>query len=320
MKTVLIVDDNIKNLDLFKDFVESWGYETVTAQQGKDAISLAERYLPDIILLDVMLPGMSGYEVCRELKENTKTQHIPVVMITVLNDIADRIHGYKIGADQFLVKPVDYNELHAILDSLFGKKSMFDEMESRGTVIESLNVLLKQCLPSEAVVVADRKFHYCRKLCDYLNLSKNETEQGLLLVRIQDIIATLCKQKGTVPEDEMTFLEPLKMDKWVKPLLLYIRGYLNGVDETLQRKINEYHLEKLAGISFVLDRYGSILVSENGDDNKALLKLRQECSQYAYPDDVVRLLEQIVNDELFMKSLNTVKYEILHPLSSILTF
>ena len=303
MKTVLIVDDNIKNLDLFKDFVESWGYETVTAQQGKDAISLAERYLPDIILLDVMLPGMSGYEVCRELKENTKTQHIPVVMITVLNDIADRIHGYKIGADQFLVKPVDYNELHAILDSLFGKKSMFDEMESRGTVIESLNVLLKQCLPSEAVVVADRKFHYCRKLCDYLNLSKNETDQGLLLVRIQDIIATLCKQKGTVPEDEMTFLEPLKMDKWVKPLLLYIRGYLNGVDETLQRKIKECHLEKLAGISFVLDRYGSILVSENGDDNKALLKLRQECSQYAYPDDVVRLLEQIVNDELFMKSL-----------------
>ena len=303
MKTVLIVDDNIKNLDLFKDFVESWGYETVTAQQGKDAISLAERYLPDIILLDVMLPGMSGYEVCRELKENTKTQHIPVVMITVLNDIAVRIHGYKIGADQFLVKPVDYNELHAILDSLFGKKSMFDEMESRGTVIESLNVLLKQCLPSEAVVVADRKFHYCRKLCDYLNLSKNETEQGLLLVRIQDIIATLCKQKGTVPEDEMTFLEPLKMDKWVKPLLLYIRGYLNGVDETLQRKIKECHLEKLAGISFVLDRYGSILVSENGDDNKALLKLRQECSQYAYPDDVVRLLEQIVNDELFMKSL-----------------
>ena len=303
MKTVLIVDDNINNLDLFKDFVESWGYETVTAQQGKDAISLAERYLPDIILLDVMLPGMSGYEVCRELKENTKTQHIPVVMITVLNDIADRIHGYKIGADQFLVKPVDYNELHAILDSLFGKKSMFDEMESRGTVIESLNVLLKQCLPSEAVVVADRKFHYCRKLCDYLNLSKNETEQGLLLVRIQDIIATLCKQKGTVPEDEMTFLEPLKMDKWVKPLLLYIRGYLNGVDETLQRKIKECHLEKLAGISFVLDLYGSILVSENGDDNKALLKLRQECSQYAYPDDVVRLLEQIVNDELFMKSL-----------------
>lgn len=303
MKTVLIVDDNIKNLDLFKDFVESWGYETVTAQQGKDAISLAERYLPDIILLDVMLPGMSGYEVCRELKENTKTQHIPVVMITVLNDIADRIHGYKIGADQFLVKPVDYNELHAILDSLFGKKSMFDEMESRGTVIESLNVLLKQCLPLEAMVVADRKFHYCRKLCDYLNLSKNETEQGLLLVRIQDIIATLCKQKGTVPEDEMAFLEPLKMDKWVKPLLLYIRGYLNGVDENLQRKIKECHLEKLAGISFVLDRYGSILVSENGDDNKALLKLRQECSQYAYPDDVVRLLEQIVNDEFFMKSL-----------------
>lgn len=303
MKTVLIVDDNLKNLDLFKDFVESWGYMTITAQQGKDAICFAEQYLPDIILLDVMLPGMSGYEVCRELKENPKTQHIPVVMITVLNDIADRIHGYKIGADQFLVKPVDYNELHAILGSLFGKKSMYDEMESRWTVIESLNILLKQILPPEFVIMADRKFHYCRKLCDYLNLSKNETEQGLLLVRIQDIIATLCKQKGSTPEEEMDFLEPLKMEKWAKYLLLYIRNYLSGIDENLQRKIRECHLEKLAGISFVLDRYGSILVSENGDDNKALLKLRQESSQYAYPDDVVRLLEQIVNDELFMKSL-----------------
>lgn len=303
MKTVLIVDDNLKNLDLFKDFVESWGYVTITAQQGKDAICFAEQYLPDIILLDVMLPGMSGYEVCRELKENPKTQHIPVVMITVLNDIADRIYGYKIGADQFLVKPVDYNELHAILGSLFGKKSMYDEMESRWTVIESLNILLKQILPPESVIMADRKFHYCRKLCDYLNLSKNETEQGLLLVRIQDIIATLCKQKGSTPEEEMDFLEPLKMEKWAKYLLLYIRNYLSGVDENLQRKIRECHLEKLAGISFVLDRYGSILVSENGDDNKALLKLRQESSQYAYPDDVVRLLEQIVNDELFMKSL-----------------
>ena len=300
---VLVVDDEKLIVKGIKYSLEQDGMEVSCAYDGREALDLIKANNYDIILLDVMLPGMSGYEVCRELKENTKTQHIPVVMITVLNDIADRIHGYKIGADQFLVKPVDYNELHAILDSLFGKKSMFDEMESRGTVIESLNVLLKQCLPSEAVVVADRKFHYCRKLCDYLNLSKNETEQGLLLVRIQDIIATLCKQKGTVPEDEMTFLEPLKMDKWVKPLLLYIRGYLNGVDETLQRKINEYHLEKLAGISFVLDRYGSILVSENGDDNKALLKLRQECSQYAYPDDVVRLLEQIVNDELFMKSL-----------------
>ncbi|MCD7874771.1 MAG: response regulator [Acidaminococcaceae bacterium] len=222
METVLIVDDNLKNLDLFKDFVESWGYMTITAQQGKDAICFAEQYLPDIILLDVMLPDMSGYEVCRELKENPKTQHIPVVMITVLNDIADRIHGYKIGADQFLVKPVDYNELHAILGSLFGKKSMYDEMESRWTVIESLNILLKQILPPESVIMADRKFHYCRKLCDYLNLSKNETEQGLLLVRIQDIIVTLCKQKDSTPEEEIDFLEPLKMEKWAKiPVIVY---------------------------------------------------------------------------------------------------
>ncbi len=303
MKKVLIVDDNGKNLDLFKDFVESWGYETITAQQGRDAIELAARHLPDVILLDVMLPGMSGYEVCRELKEAVSTQDIPVVMITVLNDIADRLHGYKIGADHFLVKPVDYNELHAILDNLLQKKSQLDTTENRLAVLESLSVLLKQVLLPEHIVTSNRKYHYCQKLCTYFNLSKTELEQGYLFVRVQDIIASLCRYKNSGAEAEMKFLDSLQMNSWLRPLLQYVREYNNGIDIELQESIKNKHLEKLAEISFVLERYGAILAGVGYDDSKALATLRQEAVQYAYPQDVVQIFEQIINDELFMSDL-----------------
>ncbi|MEG1413398.1 MAG: response regulator, partial [Acidaminococcaceae bacterium] len=78
-----------------KDFVESWGYETILAFQGRDAIELATEKMPDAILLDIMLPGMSGYEVCRELKETIKLRNIPVILVTALIDTEDRVHGFK---------------------------------------------------------------------------------------------------------------------------------------------------------------------------------------------------------------------------------
>ena len=75
MTTVLIIDDNRKNVELLRDFIESWGYATLSAYQGKEALQIAQEKRPDIILLDVMLPGMSGFEVCRELKDTTATQN-----------------------------------------------------------------------------------------------------------------------------------------------------------------------------------------------------------------------------------------------------
>ena len=123
MAKVLIIDDNEKNIELFKDFVESWGYSTILAYQGREAIELAQKEKPDAIILDVMLPGMSGYEVCSELKDNPATRFIPIVMVTALTDYADRVHGFNVGADNFLVKPVNYRELRAILGSLLRKKA-----------------------------------------------------------------------------------------------------------------------------------------------------------------------------------------------------
>ena len=123
MKTVLIVDDNIKNLDLFKDFVESWGYETVTAQQGKDAISLAERYLPDIILLDVMLPGIDGLTVCRNLKNNPALADIPIIMLTAKGEENDIVLGLEMGADDYVTKPYSSKVLAARIAARLRKKS-----------------------------------------------------------------------------------------------------------------------------------------------------------------------------------------------------
>ena len=110
MKTVLIVDDNIKNLDLFKDFVESWGYETVTAQQGKDAISLAERYLPDIILLDLGLPDMDGVQVIRNIRS---WSNLPIIVISARSEDTDKIEALDAGADDYITKPFSVEELLA---------------------------------------------------------------------------------------------------------------------------------------------------------------------------------------------------------------
>ena len=110
MKTVLIVDDNIKNLDLFKDFVESWGYETVTAQQGKDAISLAERYLPDIILLDLGLPDMDGVQVIRNIRS---WSNLPIIVISARSEDTDKIEALDAGADDYITKPFSVDELLA---------------------------------------------------------------------------------------------------------------------------------------------------------------------------------------------------------------
>ena len=115
MAKILVVDDNEQLRDLLKDVVESWGYEVLEASQGRSCLALAQKERPNIILLDVMLPGLSGYEVCQSLKEDPSTHDISIIMVSALTDVEDRIHGFKVGADNFLVKPINYEELRAIV-------------------------------------------------------------------------------------------------------------------------------------------------------------------------------------------------------------
>jgi two-component system, cell cycle response regulator len=128
---VLVVDDIPVNVKLLEAKLLVEYYEVVTANDGRGAIEIARRQSPDIVLLDVMMPGMDGYETCRKLKSEPETAHIPVVMVTALNEMRDRVRGLEAGADDFLTKPVNDVALFARIRSLVRLKRASDEWRSR---------------------------------------------------------------------------------------------------------------------------------------------------------------------------------------------
>jgi len=123
---ILIVDDEPFNVDYLEQELEDLGYETVSARNGKEAIDRVATEGPDLILLDVMMPVMDGFTVCRLLKAQEETRLIPIVIMTALDAKADRITGIQAGADDFLTKPVDEAELVARIETALKLKHTVD--------------------------------------------------------------------------------------------------------------------------------------------------------------------------------------------------
>ncbi len=128
---VLIVDDVPANVRLLQAKLEADYYEVLTATDGLAALQLAADSQPDIILLDVMMPGVDGYEVCRQLKANADTRHIPIILVTALDGREDRLSGLEAGADDFMTKPVDDVLLMARLQALVRLKQMVEDLRQR---------------------------------------------------------------------------------------------------------------------------------------------------------------------------------------------
>ncbi|GJE42094.1 PleD family two-component system response regulator [Methylobacterium soli] len=128
---VLIVDDLFPNVKLLETKLSLEYFDVLAAMNGPDAIAICEKGLCDIVLLDVMMPGMDGFEVCRHLKNNPVTAHLPVVMVTALDQPSDRLRGLDAGADDFLTKPIDDTALFTRVRSLVRLKAVTDELRSR---------------------------------------------------------------------------------------------------------------------------------------------------------------------------------------------
>ena len=128
---VLVVDDVEVNVRLLEAKLSSEYFTVLTAMNGEQALQLAQSEHPDIILLDVMMPEMDGFEVCARLKADARTSDIPVVMVTALSEVSDRVHGLQSGADDFLTKPVNDTALFARVRSLVRLKRMTEEWRLR---------------------------------------------------------------------------------------------------------------------------------------------------------------------------------------------
>ncbi|MFK0330576.1 PleD family two-component system response regulator [Rhizobium sp. NPDC090275] len=137
---ILVVDDIPANVKLLEARLIAEYFDVLTASDGYQALAICERNQVDLILLDIMMPGMDGFEVCERLKSNPKTSHIPVVMVTALDQPADRVRGLKAGADDFLTKPVNDLQLIARVKSLLRLKTLSDELRIRAQTAHTMGI------------------------------------------------------------------------------------------------------------------------------------------------------------------------------------
>jgi two-component system cell cycle response regulator len=129
ISTVLVVDDNPQNLELLLAYLEDLDCNTVSAVEGAEAIDKAKQLLPDLILLDVMMPKMSGFEVCKRLKNDPRTADIPIIMVTALSELGDIERAIDSGTDDFLSKPVNRLELITRVKTMLKLKHLTDKLE-----------------------------------------------------------------------------------------------------------------------------------------------------------------------------------------------
>lgn len=141
---ILVVDDTPRNVKLLADLLTVKGYAVVTAASGQEALDKIDCEQPDLVLLDVVMPEMSGYEVCRKIREIPETRALPVVMVTALDPSEERIKGIEAGADDFLTKPINQAELLARVKSLLRIKELYDTVQAQAAELSDWNKTLQQ--------------------------------------------------------------------------------------------------------------------------------------------------------------------------------
>ena len=137
--SILVVDDDPRNVRLLESILRAQGYELSAAGNGEEALRAVESGSPDLLLLDVMMPKMSGFELCQRLKGRYETRLLPIIMVTALNALEDKVHALELGADDFLSKPINKAELLAKVRAVLRVKSLQDEVERQKRELEASN-------------------------------------------------------------------------------------------------------------------------------------------------------------------------------------
>ncbi len=213
---ILIVDDNKTNIDLIRMQLQGNPYQFQSSSNGYDALEKVRTIKPDLVLLDLMMPGMSGYEVCRTIKADKDLRFIPVIVITALSELDDKLKAIDMGADDFLIKPFNKLELGTRIRSLLRLKSLYDDLDTSENILFSLARAL-ETKDRYTRGHSERVAHYSRTLAKAIGLSEMEQEdlwRGGLLHDIGKIgvnEAILHKPGPLTPEEmDHVRLHPLK--------------------------------------------------------------------------------------------------------------
>jgi putative two-component system response regulator len=205
--TILIADDQVANRELLDALLTPDGFRVIQASDGAEALSLLAKHPVDLVLLDVMMPRMNGFEVCERMKSNPETDLIPAILVTSLGDREDRIRGIKVGADDFLTRPVDHAELLARVRSLVKLKMRTDELERAESVLFSL---------ARSIEGKDPYTHgHCERLSDYssrLGQRLGLPENQITALRRAGVVHDI--GKVAIPDSILLKPRGLSEDEW----------------------------------------------------------------------------------------------------------
>jgi putative two-component system response regulator len=205
--TILVADDQASNRELLQELLSAQGFQVVTVPDGNSALERIARTQVDLVLLDVMMPHLTGFAVCQRIKTNPETDLLPVVLITSLSDKQDRLEGIKVGADDFLTRPVDPSELLARVLSLLKLKQRTDELERAESVLFSL---------ARSIEGKDPYTHgHCERLIEYsvrLGKQVDLAEDQITALRRAAVVHDI--GKVAVPDAILLKPGPLNEDEW----------------------------------------------------------------------------------------------------------
>jgi two-component system cell cycle response regulator len=290
---VLIVDDNPANRKLLEVRLNNEYFEVLTATSGADAIALCERGLCDIVLLDVMMPEMDGFEVCRRLKGHIATAHMPILMVTALDQPSDRVKGLEAGADDFLTKPIDEVQLIARVRALARLKTSIDELRSRANTTVALGMIAPFAVPSpedgkrgRLLIVDDRK-NSAERLSHALSaqhiVAVEPNAQEAMFKAAEDNVDVLIISLGLASYDALRLCSQIRAVERTRhlPILLIadvedrprvLRGLELGINDWLSRPV---------------------------DRNELLARVRTQLRQKRYTDSLREKVQQSIELALF---------------------
>ena len=173
---ILIVDDHEDNVELLRARLDSWGFRTDTATSGREALEKVQTSPPELILLDVMMPEMDGFEVARRIKGNDDLPFIPIIMQTALDATENKVEGLEAGADDYITKPIDFAELRARMTSMLRIKRLQEELQERERELIEANERLRHMSQTDGLTGIDNRRHLEERLAEMFEHSKRLAE------------------------------------------------------------------------------------------------------------------------------------------------
>jgi len=261
---ILVVDDVAANVKLLEARLIAEYYDVVTARSGPEAIEICEDGKIDLVLLDIMMPGMDGFEVCRTLKGSPKTEHIPVVMVTALDQTQDRVNGLEAGADDFLVKPVNDLQLLTRVRTLTRLKALTDELRLRADttndiglaeLLQAKNSNRKDRMPILLVDVdSSSRNTICNMLADEFVVDVADEAQDALLRAVEggyECILVATGADGFDPLRLCAQLHALERTRLIPIILIASQGEEKHVLRGLELAVNDYVLRPVVQLELI---------------------------------------------------------------------